>query len=60
MVVKLNRAIDQVLAQSDIRERLAGEGAEIAGGSAERFSAFVAAEYTKWGKVIREANIRSN
>ena len=46
--------------QSDIRERLAGEGAEVAGGSAERFSAFVAAEYTKWGKVIREANIRSN
>jgi tripartite-type tricarboxylate transporter receptor subunit TctC len=60
IVVKLNRAMDQVLAQSDIRERLAGEGAEVAGGSAERFGAFVAAEYGKWGKVIREANIRSN
>ena len=60
IVVKLNRAIDQVLAQPDIRDRLAGDGAEVGGGSTERFGAFVAAEYAKWGKVIRAANIRSN
>jgi tripartite-type tricarboxylate transporter receptor subunit TctC len=59
-VDKLNRSIDQALAQPDIRERLAGEGAEVTGGSTERFGAFVAAEYAKWGKVIRESNIRAN
>jgi len=46
--------------QPDIRDRLAGEGAEVAGGSTEGFGAFVAAEYAKWGKVIRESNIRAN
>ncbi len=60
IVVKLNRAIDQALAQPEMRDRLAGEGAEVAGGPPERFGAFIAAEYAKWGKVIREANIRAN
>ena len=60
IVIKLNRAIDGVLAQPEVRDRLAGEGAEVAGGTAERFGAFVAAEHAKWGKVIRDANIRAN
>ena len=60
IVTRLNVEIDKVLAQPDMRERLAGEGAEIVGGTPERFSAFVAAEYAKWGKVIREANLRAN
>jgi len=60
IVVKLNRAIDQILAQPEIRDRLANEGAEVAGGSTERFGAFVAAEYAKWGKVIHASNIRAN
>ena len=60
IVTRLNVEIDKVLAQPDMRERLAGEGAEIVGGTPERFSVFVAAEYAKWGKVIREANLRAN
>ena len=60
IVSKLNRAIDQVLSQADVRDRLAGEGAEVGGGPPERFGAFVAADYSKWGKVIRAANIHAN
>ena len=60
ILVKLNAAIGEVLAHGDVHERLANEGAEIVGGTPERFSAFVAAEYAKWGKVITDANIRAN
>ncbi len=60
IVVKLNAEIGRILQQADMRDKLAGEGAEIAGGTPERFSAFIAADYAKWGKVIKEANIRAN
>jgi len=60
IVIKLSAAIGKVLAQPEMRERLAGEGAEVAGGPAERLSAFVAADYAKWGKVIREAKLHAD
>ncbi len=57
IVVKLNHAMGGVLAQADVRERLATEGAEVGGGPPERFSQFVAADYARWGKVIHEAKL---
>ena len=60
IVIKLSAAIGKVLAQPEMRERLAGEGAEVAGGPAQRLSAFVAADYAKWGKVIREAKLHAD
>ena len=60
IVIKLSAAIGKVLAQPEMRERLAGEGAEVVGGPAERLSAFVAADYAKWGKVIREAKLHAD
>lgn len=60
IVVKLNAEIGKVLQQTDIRDKLAGEGAEIAGGSPEGLSAFIAADFAKWGRVIKEANLRAN
>ncbi len=60
IIIKLNAEIGKVLEQADIRDKLAGEGAEIGGGSPERFGAFLAADYARWGKVVKEANIRAN
>ena len=58
IVGKLNAIIDRALMQSDMRDRLAGDGAEVGGGTPERLGAFVAAEYAKWGNVIKAADIR--
>jgi tripartite-type tricarboxylate transporter receptor subunit TctC len=58
VIARLNAEIDRALAEKEMRERLAGEGAEVGGGTPERLGAFVAAEYAKWGKVIRVAGIR--
>ena len=41
----------------EVGERLAGQGAEIIGSSAESFAAYLRSEQAKWAKVIRAAGI---
>jgi tripartite-type tricarboxylate transporter receptor subunit TctC len=58
IIAKLNQALANRLNSPAIRERLAGEGAEVVAGSPEEFGAFYRAEIEKWGKVIKAAGIR--
>jgi len=58
IVMKLNSVIVKAVSDPAMREKLAADGAEIGGGSPERFASFVAMEYARWGKVIKAANIR--
>jgi len=48
----------RVLAMPDIREKLAAIGLETVGNSPAEFAAIVRKDYEKWGKVIRDANIK--
>jgi tripartite-type tricarboxylate transporter receptor subunit TctC len=57
IVLRLHAEITKVLAGEDIRQRFATMGAETMGGSREQFQAFVAAEFVKWAKVVRETGI---
>ena len=57
LVARLNRDIARVLETSDMRSRIAAEGAEVRGGSPEEFVAFLRAEIDKWAVVIRKAGI---
>jgi len=58
MIARLNQDIGRVLDTSDMRSRLAAEGAEARGGSPEEFGSFFRAEIEKWAKVIEAAGIR--
>ena len=58
LVARLNRDIARVLETSDMRSRIAAEGAEVKGGSPEEFTAFLRAEIEKWAKVITAAGIK--
>jgi tripartite-type tricarboxylate transporter receptor subunit TctC len=58
LVARLNRDIARVLESSDMRSRIAAEGAEVKGGSPEEFAAFLRAEIEKWAKVIKAAGIK--
>jgi tripartite-type tricarboxylate transporter receptor subunit TctC len=58
VIARLNRDIGRVLETSEMKSRLAAEGAEVKGGSPEDFSAFFHAEIDKWAKVIRAAEIK--
>jgi tripartite-type tricarboxylate transporter receptor subunit TctC len=58
VVSRLNAEVNRALAAKDVRERLASEGGEVLGGSPAQFAAFLAAEHTKWGRVVRESGAK--
>jgi tripartite-type tricarboxylate transporter receptor subunit TctC len=58
IVMKINSDIARVLAQPDVKERVAGLGFDIVASSPDEFAAQVKTEIAKWGKVIRAANIK--
>ena len=59
LVGKLHADILNVLQQPDFREKIAGMGADVVGSTPAEFGAFMKTESAKWGKVIREANIKA-
>jgi tripartite-type tricarboxylate transporter receptor subunit TctC len=59
IVAKLNQEIVRVGGQADYRERLATLGAEPAAAlQPAQIQEFIAAEIERWGKVVKDANIR--
>jgi tripartite-type tricarboxylate transporter receptor subunit TctC len=60
IVTKLNAAIVKALHDPAVKERFLRDGAETVGGTPEEFAALIASELKKWGKVIKEANIKAH
>jgi len=58
IVQKLNREIQWVLEQPDIRKRFAGGGLDITGGSPEAFDSLLKRDYAKYGKILVGAGIK--
>jgi tripartite-type tricarboxylate transporter receptor subunit TctC len=58
LVARWNREINRILQLSDVKERMAGEGLEPAGGSPERFREVLKRDVAKWQKVVKIANIK--
>ncbi len=59
IVARWNREIDRILRLSDVKERMAGEGVEPAGGSPERFREVLKRDVAKWQKVVKTAGIKT-
>ena len=55
VMAKLNAAVVKLLANADVKKKLAEQGAEPHGEKPEQFAAFIRSEATKWGKVVRES-----
>ena len=60
VVARLNREINTILAQPDMRQKLAEQGADAVGGSPDAFAEHVRRERDKWGGVVRSAGIVAN
>ena len=58
VVARLNTEIGKILALPDIKEALARQGAVPMGGPPARYDAFVRAEQSRWGDVVRKNNIK--
>ncbi|MEI6317803.1 MAG: tripartite tricarboxylate transporter substrate binding protein [Pseudomonadota bacterium] len=58
MVTWLNQTMNRVLVEPDLRKRLADSGLEVETSTPEQMHKTVVDDMARWGKVIREANIR--
>jgi tripartite-type tricarboxylate transporter receptor subunit TctC len=58
IVQKLNADIVKALSQPDVKNRLLQSGAEPMPGTPDEFGKFLKAEITKWGKLVKDANIK--
>ena len=54
---QVNREINDLLKQPDVRERMAGQGAETVGGSPEEFAAWIKADTDKYSKLLKQIGL---
>ena len=59
IIDKLNAALNTVLAEPEIREKLLAQGSEGVGGPPEALARAVSTELPKWAKLARDANIKA-
>jgi tripartite-type tricarboxylate transporter receptor subunit TctC len=58
IVARWNREMNRILQLPDVKERMAADGLEIVGGSAERFRELLRRDVEKWQKLVKAANIK--
>jgi tripartite-type tricarboxylate transporter receptor subunit TctC len=58
VIQRLNQVSNAVIREADFVEFLRGVGGEPAGGSAEDFKRFIAADIARWTVVVREAGVQ--
>ncbi len=57
IVTRIHGDIVRLLAQPDVKERVAGLGFDIVGNTPEQFAAQIRTEVEKWTKVVKSAGI---
>ena len=60
VIARIHGDVAKALQMADVRERLAGMGAEPSGESPAELAARIKAEYDRWGAVVRKANIKAD
>ena len=58
IVTRLNAAVNQALAVPEVHAALKKLGSDPKTGTSQEFASFIAEEVQRWGKVVRDANIK--
>ena len=58
VIKRVNEAYNKALAMPDMREKIAGPGNVVGGGTPEEFASFIAAEGKRWSALIKAKNIK--
>ena len=59
IIDKLHAEVVKALHSPDVREKLVAMGSDPVGSTPEQFHAFIKQEHARWGRVIRDNNIRA-
>jgi len=57
LIARLNKEVTAILRTPEIRDRLAGDSAEVVAGSPEQLTQFLNAEIVKWARAVKAAGI---
>jgi tripartite-type tricarboxylate transporter receptor subunit TctC len=60
IVERLNREMQVVLKQPDVREQFTSMGFEIVPSSSKDFTAYIAEEASRWGALVRSLDLKAN
>lgn len=60
IIAKVNADVKTVLALPEIRDRLAGEGADVAPSTPEEFSALIKGDMVKWARVVKQSGAHAD
>ncbi len=58
VIDRLNADVVRIMQTRDMSERLQGMGMNVVAGSPEQLASHVSSEITRWGRVVKEANIK--
>ncbi len=58
VIAKLNKAVDEALADPQVHDKLVKSGATPVGGTPESLGTFMKSEYDKWGRLVAERGIK--
>lgn len=58
VIMRLNTEVNRILQSPDIREKLTAQSFDIAGGTPEELAKIVQNDVARWGKVVRDLNIK--
>ena len=60
LVAKLNADIGRALLSAEVKQRLAADAAEPAGGSPRDLAAYLKTDYERWGRLVKSSGIRAD
>ncbi|MEQ1776483.1 MAG: tripartite tricarboxylate transporter substrate binding protein [Burkholderiales bacterium] len=58
IIERLNAGLNKALADKELRERLAGRGADPAPGTPEQLASMLKVDYNKWGPIVKAAGVK--
>jgi tripartite-type tricarboxylate transporter receptor subunit TctC len=59
IINRLNADVNKILAMPEIKTLLFNQGLDVAGGTPEKFAAYMKSERAKWAKVIKESGAKA-
>ena len=59
IITKLNKALNKVLLDPSMREKITSQSNEVGGGTPEEFATFIKSESAKWSAVVKTASIKA-